>query len=43
MSVKGLLGKKVGMTQVFDAEGKVIPVTVLAVEPNVDHADQDRR
>jgi len=35
MSVKGLLGKKVGMTQVFDAEGKVIPVTVLAVEPNV--------
>jgi large subunit ribosomal protein L3 len=35
MSVKGLIGKKVGMTQVFDAEGKVVPVTVLAVEPNV--------
>jgi large subunit ribosomal protein L3 len=35
MSVKGLLGKKVGMTQIFDAEGKVVPVTVIAVEPNV--------
>ena len=35
MSVRGLLGKKVGMTQIFDAEGKVVPVTVLAIEPNV--------
>lgn len=35
MSVKGILGKKVGMTQIFDAEGRVVPVTVLAVEPNV--------
>jgi large subunit ribosomal protein L3 len=35
MAVRGLLGKKVGMTQIFDADGKVVPVTVLAVEPNV--------
>lgn len=35
MSVRGILGKKIGMTQIFDAEGKVIPVTVLAIEPNV--------
>jgi large subunit ribosomal protein L3 len=35
MSVKGILGRKVGMTQVFAADGQVVPVTVLAVEPNV--------
>ena len=35
MSVKGVLGKKVGMTQIFDAEGRVVPVTVISVEPNV--------
>lgn len=36
MSVKGLLGKKVGMTQIFDEDGKrVVPVTVISVEPNV--------
>jgi large subunit ribosomal protein L3 len=27
--LKALLGKKIGMTQVFDQEGKVIPVTVI--------------
>lgn len=32
---KGILGRKVGMTQVFDEEGKMIPVTVISVEPNV--------
>ncbi len=26
---KGLLGKKVGMTQIFDDEGRIIPVTVI--------------
>lgn len=35
MAVRGLLGKKVGMTQIFDENGKVVPVTVVAVEPNV--------
>lgn len=35
MSVKGILGRKVGMTQIFDSEGRVVPVTVLAVEPCV--------
>ena len=33
--MKGILGRKVGMTEVFTKEGKVIPVTVIAVEPNV--------
>ncbi len=32
---KGILGRKAGMTQVFTKEGKVIPVTVVEVEPNV--------
>ena len=31
----GLIGKKVGMTQVLDAQGKLIPVTVIKVEDNV--------
>ena len=30
----GLIGKKVGMTQIFDEAGNVIPVTVIKVEPN---------
>ena len=30
---KGLIGKKIGMTQHFDEKGKVIPVTVLEVGP----------
>ena len=33
--MKGILGKKVGMTQVFTTEGKLVPVTVVSVEPNV--------
>lgn len=32
---KGILGKKVGMTQVFSTEGTLIPVTVVEVTPNV--------
>ncbi len=32
---KGILGRKEGMTQVFDEAGKMIPVTVISVEPNV--------
>ena len=33
--MKGILGKKIGMTQVFTKEGKLIPVTVIEVEPNI--------
>ena len=32
---KGILGKKVGMTQIFDETGLLVPVTVLEVQPNV--------
>lgn len=33
--MKGILGKKIGMTQVFTKSGKLIPVTVIEVQPNV--------
>ena len=33
--MKGILGRKIGMTQVFTKTGKLIPVTVVEVEPNV--------
>ena len=32
---KGMIGKKIGMTQVFDEKGNVIPVTVIEVGPCV--------
>src|ERR1700722_12007049 len=35
MSVKGILGKKIGMTQLFDDKGEVHPVTVLQAGPCV--------
>ena len=33
--MKGILGRKRGMTQVFTQEGKLIPVTVVEIEPNI--------
>ncbi|AXE60614.1 50S ribosomal protein L3 [[Mycoplasma] phocae] len=33
--MKGILGRKVGMTQLFTADGKLIPATVIEVKPNV--------
>jgi large subunit ribosomal protein L3 len=35
MSVTGILGKKIGMTQVFDEKGDVHPITVLQAGPCV--------
>jgi large subunit ribosomal protein L3 len=32
-AIKGILGKKLGMTQVFDANNKIVPVTVIAAGP----------
>lgn len=32
---RAILGKKVGMTQVFDSEGRALPVTVIEAGPNV--------
>ena len=34
-TVKGLLGTKLGMTQVWDENNKLIPVTVVEITPNV--------
>ena len=35
IAVIGLIGTKIGMTQVFDEQGSLIPVTVVAVGDNV--------
>ena len=35
MTTKGILGKKVGMTQVFTEAGELVPVTVVKVDANV--------
>ena len=32
---KGILGRKIGMTQVFAENGELIPVTVIEANPNV--------
>ena len=34
-NVKGVLGEKLGMTQVWDADNRLIPVTVVQASPNV--------
>lgn len=34
-TTKGLLGTKLGMTQVWDANNKLVPVTVVEISPNV--------
>ncbi|MBB6455187.1 large subunit ribosomal protein L3 [Salirhabdus euzebyi] len=32
---KGILGRKIGMTQLFNEEGELVPVTVVQADPNV--------
>ena len=32
---KGIIGKKIGMTQIFDEKGNVIPVTVIETAGNI--------
>lgn len=34
MAPKGILGTKLGMTQIFDDDNRVVPVTVIQAEPN---------
>ncbi|MDR1466040.1 MAG: 50S ribosomal protein L3 [Treponema sp.] len=38
----GLMAKKMGMTQIFDEQGNLIPVTVLRFDPNVVIAQKDK-
>jgi len=33
--IKAIIGKKVGMTQIFDDNGRVVPVTVIEAGPCV--------
>ena len=33
--MKGILGRKLGMTQIFTENGDLIPVTVIEATPNV--------
>ena len=33
MAIEGIIGKKVGMTQVFAADGALVPVTVIQAGP----------
>ena len=33
--VRGILGKKIGMTQIFDDDGRVVPVTIVQAGPCV--------
>ena len=40
--MKGLIATKVGMTQVFDENGNLTPVTVIRVDPNVLSSRQSR-
>ena len=35
MMAKGILGKKLGMTQIFEADGTLVPVTVVEAGPCV--------
>ena len=32
--MSGILGKKIGMTRIFQDDGRVIPITVVQCEPN---------
>ena len=40
---KAIIGKKVGMTQIFNADGKVIPCTVIEAASLRCNSAQDRR
>jgi ribosomal protein L3 len=31
--MKGLIGKKIGMTQIFDGEGHALPITLIEAGP----------
>ena len=35
MTIQGILGRKVGMTQIFESDGTAVPVTVIEAGPNV--------
>ena len=40
---KAIIGRKVGMTQIFDEAGKVVPVTVIEAGPLRGRPEEDGR
>lgn len=40
---KAIVGKKIGMTQIFTEDGRLVPVTVIKAGPLHGCADQDCR
>ena len=40
--MKAIIGKKVGMSQIFDENGRVIPVTVIEVDRQMVNYEQIR-
>ena len=41
--MRGILGKKVGMTQLFDEKGNIVPVTIIEARALLCHAGEDVR
>ena len=41
--MKAIIGRKVGMSQIFDEKGHVIPVTVIEAGPLRGHSEEDQR
>jgi large subunit ribosomal protein L3 len=41
--LQGLIGRKVGMTQLFSDDGDVIPVTAIEAGPVLDRPEKDSR
>lgn len=39
---KGIVGKKIGMTQIFTEDGRLIPVTVIQAGPWPGRSEEDR-
>ena len=43
MTVEGIFGRKLGMTQFFESSGKAVPVTVIEALPERGRPGEDKR